>query len=208
MPITSQIIPIISEWRIKMNHAVTSKELLLETAKKIAYKDGIASVSIRRAAKESNIAIGTIYNYYASKEELIAAILEDFWRSIFHNAAYDFKEQSNFVESILFLYEILYHKFQSFQSQFLNDMVYLTADEKEKSRQLESDYYKHMEHGLLLILEKDTTISSSIWSDQFTKQQFIHFILEYMILQLRHQMIDISFFKQLLLKILYPIEKE
>ncbi|MFR4439841.1 MAG: TetR/AcrR family transcriptional regulator [Hungatella sp.] len=38
----------------------------------------IGKLSIRRLASESGIAIGTVYNYFPSKADLIAEVLEDF----------------------------------------------------------------------------------------------------------------------------------
>ncbi len=38
---------------------------------------GLQSVSVAQIAKEANISVGTIYNYYASKEELVNQLYKD-----------------------------------------------------------------------------------------------------------------------------------
>ena len=58
-----------------MNKSATSKEALLEIARDISYREGISKVSIRRLASESGVAIGTVYNYYPSKADLVAEIM-------------------------------------------------------------------------------------------------------------------------------------
>ena len=60
-----------------MKKSATSKEELLAIAKEIAGREGIGNLNIRRLASESGIAIGTVYNYYPSKGDLIGAVMED-----------------------------------------------------------------------------------------------------------------------------------
>ena len=66
-----------------MNKAVTSKEEILEVSRKIAARDGITAVNMRTVAAECGIALGSLYNYFVSKAELLSATVEAVWADIF-----------------------------------------------------------------------------------------------------------------------------
>lgn len=55
------------------------KDTILKTARYQLFETGYASISLRVLAKECHIAVGTIYNYFPSKDELIATIMLEDW---------------------------------------------------------------------------------------------------------------------------------
>ena len=48
---------------------------ILKEAKPQAFKNGYSKMTIRSVAKACDIAVGTIYNYYPSKEFLMASFI-------------------------------------------------------------------------------------------------------------------------------------
>lgn len=59
------------------------REMLLLEARRQAKANGYGSVTVRSVARECGIGIGTVYNYFPSKEMLIATfILEDWEKSL------------------------------------------------------------------------------------------------------------------------------
>ena len=57
------------------------RELLLETAKKQIEERGYANTTIRSVAGECGLAVGTVYNYFKSKDMLIATFVVEDWNS-------------------------------------------------------------------------------------------------------------------------------
>lgn len=55
------------------------KQLILDKAKEILYNEGYSKLSIRGVAKACDIAIGTIYNYYPTKKDLIFEMMIGYW---------------------------------------------------------------------------------------------------------------------------------
>lgn len=53
-----------------------ARQRLIETAERLFYAEGIHSVGIDRIIAEANVAKMTLYNHFASKDELILAVLE------------------------------------------------------------------------------------------------------------------------------------
>ena len=65
-----------------MNKTATSRQALLEAAREIARRDGLGHISIRRTAAMCGVSIGTVYNYYPAKADLVLAVIEDFWKRV------------------------------------------------------------------------------------------------------------------------------
>ena len=66
-----------------MNTIVTSKEEILKNSRELIREKGWAAVGIRSVASACGVSVGSIYNYYDSKAELISATVESVWCEIF-----------------------------------------------------------------------------------------------------------------------------
>jgi len=58
-----------------------AREKILVNAKRRLFENGYQHLSLREVAKESGIATGTIYNYFANKDYLIASIMLEDWEA-------------------------------------------------------------------------------------------------------------------------------
>ena len=67
-----------------MNVVVTSREEILKNSLKLIQQQGWSSVSIRAVAAACGVSVGSIYNYFDSKAELVSATVESVWCEIFH----------------------------------------------------------------------------------------------------------------------------
>ena len=59
-----------------MNVVVTSREDILKNSLKLIQQQGWSSVSIRAVAAACGVSVGSIYNYFDSKAELVSATVE------------------------------------------------------------------------------------------------------------------------------------
>ena len=59
-----------------MNTVVTSKEQILQTSRELIRQQGWSTVSIRSVAAACGVSVGSIYNYFDSKAELVGATVE------------------------------------------------------------------------------------------------------------------------------------
>ena len=58
------------------------RNTIIDIAYHHACNEGLASLSIRTIAKECEVAVGTIYNYFPDKAALITEVIMKFWRTI------------------------------------------------------------------------------------------------------------------------------
>ena len=67
-----------------MNTVITSKEAIMQVCRRIVAEKSLTALNMRLVADECHIALGTLYNYYADKDELVLATVESILRDIFH----------------------------------------------------------------------------------------------------------------------------
>ena len=58
------------------------RESIILGAKNILLTQGFKDLSIREIAKSCNIGTGTFYNYFSTKEELVAEIFREDWKKV------------------------------------------------------------------------------------------------------------------------------
>ena len=58
------------------------KEMIIKEGKALLKANGYSNLNIREVAKNCNIAVGTLYNYFSNKDELVAEIIFTHWREI------------------------------------------------------------------------------------------------------------------------------
>lgn len=186
-----------------MNHAVTSKETLLQTAKEIVYSEGLNQLNIRRVAFSCGISIGAVYNYFPSKEALIFALVEDFWSNIAGESQYSFSTQMGFSDYFEQIYSHLALRLKDFKLEFLQQISQFSHAEKEKGKAIEKIYWQHMKDTLMKVLEQDKEVSSLVFNDSFTKDAFIEFIFTNMITSLKNGEKSSVFLKEIITRLLY-----
>ncbi len=127
-----------------MNKSVTSRDQLLAAAKDIAFQQGLAQISIRAVAAQCGVAVGSIYNYFPTKADLIAAVIEDFWRQAAHREHCAPLLGEPFPDYVGRLYGELSANLAEFQSGLLAQMDALSAETREKGRALERRCFDHV----------------------------------------------------------------
>ena len=77
------------------------REALLNEAKKQINEQGYENTTVRSVAKGCGIAVGTVYNYFKSKDILIASfILQDWWECTNRIAAYPKEDRRAYLKFI------------------------------------------------------------------------------------------------------------
>jgi AcrR family transcriptional regulator len=70
------------------------RETILQEAKSIIVSKGYQKLNMREVAKASGIAVGTIYNYYPTKDSLMSELMYGYWME-FIAAIQDAQEKSS-----------------------------------------------------------------------------------------------------------------
>ena len=89
-----------------MNKHSTTETDILNISKKYISKNGLSSFNVRTITKECGISIGTLYNYFPSKSDLIIAAVESVWKEIFEPFTH-FHTADCFPETVKCMYETM-----------------------------------------------------------------------------------------------------
>lgn len=82
-----------------------ARELIIETSEKLLFEVGYKGFKIREVVSRCGIATGTIFNYFASKEMLIASIIAKDWADYLEHIKRDCDLASDIASGIRAIYE-------------------------------------------------------------------------------------------------------
>lgn len=83
--------------------SVTTKEKILQVAKKEALSKGLENLGMREIAASSSVALGTLYNYFPNKEALISSTIASVWEDAISNL----EEKEDFVYAVDEVYKTI-----------------------------------------------------------------------------------------------------
>lgn len=186
-----------------MNHAVITKEELLNASEKVLVKEGISKLSMRKIADTCSISVGCIYNYFPSKSDLVFAIIHRFWNSVFEDVHCKSENMEDFTQFICSLYADMQKGYQKFSHDFLSQIACLDSQEIDNGKLMEADCWQHIKLGIIKTLRADKNISEQIWTDTFTQEKFADFVFSNLLIHIRENKADCSFLIEIMDKILY-----
>lgn len=181
---------------------INYKERILLSAKEIALAEGMTKIDIRSVAKNCGIASGTVYNYFPSKGDLLAAVIEDFWEEAFRNIDWRSFANDGFYPNLEKLYNILNEYLNKFKENWLEELSFLQTHEKQLGRQKQNEYFKIIVNRIMAIMDMDDTVKNYPWSEDAPKEKVAEFIFDNMLVSLRKGEGDINFLIKVINKIL------
>ena len=157
-----------------------SKEDILICAVQLVKEEGFGQLNIRSLAAACDVSTGTIYNYFPSKQELVAETVETIWRGIFHdqNCAFD---KISFIDAIEWFEKCVRkgtNEFPEFLSQ--HNQVFMKK-EKKTGKKMMDEYFEHIQQGLSLALRNDVGSKKNMIEANISEDELISFTLSNMI---------------------------
>ncbi len=172
-----------------MNIVVTSKDEILKTNRELIQKQGWSAVSIRSVAAACGVSVGSIYNYFKSKEALMSATVESVWCEIFHEP-----EDGSVFEDTLACISWMYGRMEYGQRKYpgfftLHSLGFL-GNEKSEGRQRMQETWKHISDGLIFVLKRDSRVRPDAFTEQFPAEKFADVLFSLMLSALLRQDYD------------------
>ena len=185
-----------------VNTVITSKEAILETSRKLIQENGWAGISIRSVAQACNISVGSVYNYFDSKSDLIAATVESVWCDIFHIPA---KRDAfkRFTDCIEWAYESMRRGNEKYPGFFSMHSVSFMGEDKTGGQELMAKSWQHIQDGFYIVLMQDKDVDTAVFDDVFTPQKFVEIIFSLIISSLLRQDYDCSGIVRMVEELLY-----
>ncbi|MDO5293441.1 MAG: TetR/AcrR family transcriptional regulator [bacterium] len=99
------------------------RETLLQEARKEMFEEGYQTFNIRQVAARCQVAVGTVYNYFPSKEMLAATIILEDWMKSLRQMKQKTKEETDLETGL----EIIYQELLAFEQLYHQIFISSTA---------------------------------------------------------------------------------
>ena len=184
-----------------MNTSVTSRQAILDACRTLALEQGLQAINVRAVASACGIAVGSVYNYFPSKADLVAATIQDVWQHIFHFGAT--APAASFTELVARLYREALLGTQEYPGFFTTHSVSFASAEKNRGRQVMEDYFVRMRTELLQALCSDPGVGTEVFNDAFTREAFVDFVFSHFLALLMKQAPGCDTLLEVIRRILY-----
>ena len=185
-----------------MNTVVTSKEEILKTSRELIQQQGWSAVNIRSVAAACGVSVGSIYNYFDSKAELVGATVESVWCEIFHRPE-DGAVFEDTQACIAWMYERMEYGYKQYPGFFtLHSLGFMREDKSDGKRRMQQTW-QHILEGLCSVLKRDTNIRADAFTEQFTVEKFADVLFSLMLSALLRQDYDPSSVLEIVRRTLY-----
>lgn len=185
-----------------MNKTITSQEAILCAGKEIVLEKGLQGLNIRDVARRCGVSVGSIYNYFPTKSDLIVATIESVWKEIMHGYKVC-ENQHHFVDIIQSLFFNIQKSSEKYPSFFSAHSMSVATIDQEKGRESMNKYFLHMKKGLLATLNADSRVKDDAFPPTFTKEDFIDFIFSNLLTLLMKQASSCDFLLEVIRRIIY-----
>ena len=185
-----------------MDKTIISKDTILSAGKEIIIESGLNSLSIRDVANKCGISIGSVYNYFPSKSDLIVATIESVWIEIIMDSQEGIKGDS-FLESISYLFNRIKIGCENYPSFFSIHSMSAANFNKNKGREVMDIYFKNIKTRLLESLNQDNNVRDGVFNEEFTKTDFIDFTFYNIITLFMKKAESCDFLLELVKRIIY-----
>lgn len=178
-------------------HPEDLNQLILRTANQILLKEGYAKLTMRNVARKSEIALGSIYNYYPSKNDLIAQMMRNYWDDFFQALKANPTKEMSFEEQMEQIFILLNNFLNRFRASWLTIEYYQDKDKLESGHH-ESEYIRRLVSVVKDILDRER--SPSVDSTALNADEWARIIVLNMITMAQFPAFDFTIFRKLLKK--------
>lgn len=187
-----------------MNTAVTSREQILSASRTLIEQKGWAQVNIRAVAAVCGVSVGSIYNYFSSKSELICATVESVWCDIFHGP--DQEEIFRDTERcISWLYGRMKYGCEHYPQFFTFHSMGFLQEETPEGKERMQQTWRHILQVLCTVMRRDEKVSPKAFHKNFTVEQFADVLFSLMISALIRKDYDPTAVLEMIRRTLYDV---
>lgn len=185
-----------------MNTVVTSKEEILKACREIVSEEGLPAVNMRAVAKRCGVALGSLYNYFSTKDELVLETIESVWQDIFHMDRSCGTELS-FPETVGWIFESVRNGADEYPNFFTTHSLSFASAGKTKAKSTMNAYLGHMKSGMAAALKTDPAVRKDVFSESFSEAEFLDFVLTGILALLLQQKKDCRVLQEMVRRTLY-----
>lgn len=184
------------------NTIITSKEAILDVCRGMVAKDGLTAINMRAVAKACEVALGTIYYYFPSKDDLLIATIQSVWQHIF-NIDHLNASQMPFTEYIARWFEGFLRGTEEYPNFFTMHSLSFAGAEQSKARQTMQNHLEKLRQDMLLCLQSDPNVTEDCFSAEFSQADLVDFVMSNLLAALVQQKKDCQTLLKVVRRVIY-----
>lgn len=185
-----------------MNKIVTSKEEILKVSKALIKEEGWKAINIRTVADKGNISIGSVYNYFKSKGDLVSSTIESIWAEIFLSHAGGHKFES-FLDAIDYISEAFRRGNELYPGFFKLHAMSFSSSDKESGKIHMAKAQQHMKQNLLKVLGADDAVRADAFNDVLTPEALVDILFSNIFFSSMQGNFDFNALREMVKKLIY-----
>ncbi|HNY83679.1 MAG TPA: TetR/AcrR family transcriptional regulator [Anaerolineaceae bacterium] len=159
-----------------MNTSVTSEKDILEACRQLVSDKGLSFLNMRAVAKSCGVALGSLYYYFPSKNDLLIATIESVWEDIFRIKDTDISKLP-FPEFIDRCFGHIQLGIQRYPNFFTIHSISFSTKSQNKARDSMEHYLAQIKEQMLSSLHADERVCKDAFSTDFSEADFVDFVL-------------------------------
>lgn len=185
-----------------MNTVITSREAILDKSRMLIREQGWTAVNIRSVAAACGVSIGSIYNYFHSKSDLISAAVESVWYEIFHISEQEGRFES-FLECVQWIFDRMKRGDEKYPGFFTLHAMSFLGEDKADGQRLMAQSWEHMQEEMYRVLVCDKQIREGAFCGEFTERKFVAMIFSLIVSALLQRNYDCSMVLEMIRRTIY-----
>lgn len=173
------------------------KNLILEQARTILEKEGYAKLNMRQIAKLSGVSVGTVYNYFPTKKDLVIFLMIEHWERYYNRLDVIDREEADFYVKLRRIFEELTVFIGTFKEVWLkvNDEV---IESISQDRQGEKDFLDKLIIRLEKMIAQEDTISLKLAAQNLELHDLAQFIISNLVMLAQLKQMEYTNFEKIL----------
>lgn len=172
-----------------MNRAVTSTEEILKASRELIRRQGWSAVSVRSVASACGVSVGTIYNHFGSKEELVGETVESVWYELFHRSEAE-GEFADVLDCVAWMYERMEHGREKYPGFFTLHALGFMGEGRPDGKRRMRLAWRHVHEGLCAVVRRDARVRPDAFDRGFTVEKFADALFSLMLSALMREDYD------------------
>lgn len=144
------------------------------------------------------MAAGTVYNYFAGKDEILLALTEEYWKKTLSEMKDEVTAES-FCGQLEQIYRFLRKTIDSSAGRLMHSLGNVEDTGLVKMESMKAV----LEKSIVRMLEEDGKVRSDIWDEAFTKEQYARFVMMNMTMLLKAGTKEFCFFLEIVKRTIY-----
>ena len=167
-----------------INPERTSKEAILQISRKIATEKGLKALNMRAVAGECGIALGTLYNYFSDKEELLISTISSLWQDFFHLSPREKQANLLFTEYVKLMFLNVREHISEYPDFFTTHSAVIANNGKSRALDAMERCTAEIRGTLLTVLREDKAVISDAFDEKLTLESFVELVLDSIVMLL------------------------